>query len=308
MEKAKSWLSADDRLEPYNWRTRQRENPSDYEQRQSPAKWSAILTAVVNYQNKHHGLSPTDLMIAQDTGLSAGQVGYHIREMEKAGLIKDSKRWPRHIAVEAVAKVQELAHLPIEPIEQKEEKVEQARTVTDTSVPEQRTYTRAKRKPFMARAKQVAQAIIDHYDMYGSAPQQKWIGDRIFGENPSAKHGRVSYIVTKMVELGWLHHKPGHQHDLAVTGLGRAALFGQINETLHTDTPVSRVDPTVDYVNEQVAPPPPPPPPPPTIPRVTVPPATFTGKVVLSSPADLGMIEDVDLIIALTQRGFKVSR
>lgn len=299
------------KLEPYPWRTTQREARGDYEQRDTSRKWGRIARAIINYQNKHHGMSPTDQMIALDSGLSPGQVQYHLREMEKAKLIQDNKGWPRRITVKEVAKVK-VMDLPTPP---KPEKVEEAR-VTDTNkvfdgptttrgTPREREYT--KRLPFMERARQLAEAVIDHYDQYGTAPNGKYLKQRVFGRVRDG--GGLSRIVNKMVDLGWLHHEPRKQHDYAVTGLGRAALFGQVNERLHTDTPINPFEPPVA--------------PRPTIPRpVATPSISVTeaeirravqemskpAKVERLEPTNLGDFEDVDLVIELTNRGFKVHR
>lgn len=326
MAKDKEWLSDEDRLEPYNWRNTQREQRRDYEQRQTPSKWSAILTAIINYQNKHNGVSPSDQMVSQDTGLSPGQVQYHLREMEKAGLIKDSKGWPRIISVEHAAKVQSLAMLEQRTIEKVEEvKIMDTKDIT--------AKTPSGRKQFVTRAREIAQAIVDHYDQHGHAPYMRDVREKVYG---SGKGGSLSGIIRKMTSLGWLHHKERHHHDLAVTGLGRAALFGQLDEQLHSDMPINPPETKVTF---SAYPPRRRQAPQPTIPRVpardpVVRPAPETmrfgpdpspidweyppphrGDPVSPPPAMevrqqpyMKGVSDVDLIIELTRRGFKVSR
>ena len=58
-----------------------------------------------------------------------------------------------------------------------------------------------------------------------------------------------------MAEHGWVHHHPRRQHDIVLTALGRAMLFGVNDEVLHTDMPVMPM-PTDKgrVVLEQVAP------------------------------------------------------
>ena len=50
----------------------------------------------------------------------------------------------------------------------------------------------------------------------------------------------MSRVVKEMAQRGWLHHKPDHQRDFVLTGLGRAVLFGEpLREEMHTDMLVS---------------------------------------------------------------------
>ena len=63
------------------------------------AAWTKIVSAILHYQNNHRGLSPTDEMIAIESGISRDVVRSQLREMERHGLLTDSKRWPRHIRV-----------------------------------------------------------------------------------------------------------------------------------------------------------------------------------------------------------------
>lgn len=321
--KTKEWLQPEDRLDPANWHTSRRENAHDYEQRQTPAKWAAILTAVINYQNKHHGMSPTDLMISHDTGLSPGQVQYHLREMEKNALVKDSKGWPRILTVENATKVQRLTQIETTP----REITKEARTMDTSQLETQKKskrggarYSRTGRKPFMVRAREIAEAITDHYDQYGKPPDGPWLKEKVFAhEDGRTGGGSLSRIVQQMVDLGWLHHKRKHQRDYAVTGLGRAALFGMVEDQLHTDTPVNPVASPRNTVQGRVFNAPPSPAPRPSIPRrvfhAPPPPVEVTvrrAEVPPSAPVIeqpyLKGVSDVDLIIEVTRRGYKVSR
>jgi general stress protein YciG len=213
------------RLEPERWWTTRRENPDDYQEHASVKKWASIAAAIINYQNRHGGQSPTDATIARDAGLTLPQVHYHMHEMEKAGLIAERRGFPRHIVMGDVAKVQRLTQLEIKP----PQKVKEAKVVHTTN--------NSVRKPFMDRARLVAQAVMDHYDQHGEAPRSSWVAEQVFGH--TRRTGSLTRVVREMVELGWLYHKNGCHRDMALTGAGRAALFGQINDTLHTDTPVS---------------------------------------------------------------------
>lgn len=299
------------KLEPYGWRTTQRESKDDYEQRATAGKWGSIASAVINYQNKHNGASPTDLMISKDSGLTPDQVRYHLREMEKAGLIKDVKGWPRHILVSDVTKVQRITQLDI-PAQRKveEAKVEHSHNLRYDAAGRKVS----KKKPFMVRAREIAQAVIDHYDQYGQAPSHSWVKDRVYG--PDAGGGTMSSVVKKMVQLGWLYHTSRRHRDLAVTGLGRAALFGQIGEQLHTDTPVNPVGDRPratakpsGYVSI-------------TAPDFEMRPVpsqrpvrdvrpTIPRPVRVAAPQgnpDLSNVEDMDLVLELNNRGFRVTR
>lgn len=223
------------RLENEEWLTTQRENERNYEQVATPLKWSGILTFVIDYQNKHRGMSPTDLMISHATKLSPGQVQYHLRAMEVAGLIRDHRGWPRRISVESAAKVQSMTQIETQPTE----KVKEVKTM-DSEV----LQTAAKkvlgptgRKAFMERAKALGQAVIDHYDQYGVPPDGAYLKEHVYGRVTAG--GGLSRVTEQMVALGWLYHKHGYHRDYALTGLGRAALFGQIGEQLHPDTPIN---------------------------------------------------------------------
>ena len=310
MEK-QSLAKVSQRLEPRDWRTTQRENRGDYEQRATAGKWGAILSAIINYQNKHHGLTPTDIMIAKDTRLSIGQVQYHLREMEKAGLIKDNKGWPRIIRVEQVAKVEDLtAMVPSRP--EKVEEVEVMDTATMEGVV--RRDSRGRRLTpklgFMERAKQAAQAIMDSYDNRGRAPEVQEISAAL----GYAKSGAASDVIAKMAAHGWVHHSRKKHRDLALTGLGRDVLLNggrrepaRVNDfgaapqsmamALRRDT--SREEPQVEA----------PPPEPTPAPRVR------SGTDLLlellgerGQKHDFSQVDDLDLVLEAKRRGFKVSR
>lgn len=310
-EKIKPWLSKEDRLEPNTWHTSRREDAADYEQRQTPAKWAAILTAVINYQNKHHGVSPTDQMISKDTGLSPGQVQYHLKEMEKGGLLRDSKGWPRIITVENVAKVQTMTQIETLPkIERVKEAVAMDTSQLETNKPRKRGGARdmSNKKDFMTRAKMAAQAIIDHYDQYGTAPRMQWLRDKVYGPPAPGtvrSGGGISTIIKKMTQLGWVYHQNKHHRDIALTGLGRAALFGEVESQLHTDTRVNPSDvyrpsiprpaPVAPIAMEVRRAEPAPPPPPPVV-------------IAPQEPSNLSGVETIDLVIELNRRGFKINR
>lgn len=289
------------RLEPLDWRTTQRENRDHYEQRETAEKWGSILTAIINYQNKHNGQSPTDIILSKDTGLTVDQVRYHLRRMEQADLIKDIRGWPRHIVVANATKVQAMTQMEVA----KPRKQEEANVVHSHQVHAEMLATpkRGETKPFIVRAKEVAQAIIDHYDQFGHAPRMKWIKARVYKTGHGATGGGLSGVIKQMTELGWVYHKKGCRHDLAVTGLGRAALFGQVNNQLHTDTPINPM-PSAPQAAPEPPPEPvyraPPPKPRPSIPRPVARPAVPEGN--------LANVPDVDLILELNSRGFRVSR
>lgn len=315
-------LTAKQLYERETWRTTRRENEHNYEHITTPLKWSGILSFIIDYQNKHHGLSPTDLMISKGTNLSAGTVGYHIKEMESAGLIKDNKGSPRIITIHNAVKLQiGEVHKPTV------EKVTEVKTMDSAQLTKKKfSLGPTGRQPFIDRAKAIAQAIIDHYDQYGYSPKGDYIKQRVYGQgrhSSSPGGGGLPRVIRKMVELGWLHHKWKSQ-SYAVTGLGRAALFGQQpeNESLHTDTQVSPRkgaenypqnydSPLVEYEPEPVA----------TIPRrLPIMPSQKAGLarvaaeerfVAANAAGDelhITGVSDVDMIIELTRRGFKVSR
>lgn len=287
-----------DVLERQPWRTTQRENPSDYEQAASAGKWGMLLNAILNYQNKHHGLSPTDQILSKTTGLSVTQVRYHLNELEKAGLIKDNRGWPRIIKVEDVAKVGTGKAIPPEP----PEKVEEVRTMDSTEVT-----GRSRAHPnyigdFVSRATAAAKAITEHYERYGVAPGVKKVADALGYKST----GSVSLLIAQMVQRGWLKHKPNKHGDLTVTGAGRAALLdgGQ------------GVSATAEAAF--TAPPQPEP-----LPQATTPePVATRGATVetgndalimslvreMHSNAGLQNVSDLDLVLELRERGFKVSR
>jgi hypothetical protein len=274
------------RLEPLNWRTTQRESRDDYEQRASAGKWGAIATAVINYQNKHKGMSPTDPMIAAQTG------------------------WPRHIVVANLAKVQSMTQLGISRPAPKQEEAKVIDTNELNIVPSAKVGSRA---AFIERAKQVAQAIVDHYDQHGKPPRMKYIKEQVYGlGSPNGgTGGGLSGVVKKMTELGWLYHQPRCHNDLSLTGLGRAALFGKVDNQLHTDTPINPMERKV--ASKMIAEPEPiatQPSPQPVQPQPSIPrpvPETRTYRA-SPDPAAVAMFEDVDLVMELMRRGFKVSR
>lgn len=304
-KQAASWLERE------NWRTTQRENRRQYEQQSTAGKWGSILSAIIAHQNKNHGISPPNHIISRDTGLSPGQVQYHIAEMEDRGLITDMKGWPRRIVVKDIVKVAGLSIAETKPFT----KPEEAKVV---NMSDTKTRTDFSKTPFVERAKQVAEAVTDYHDRYGKAPGTKDIQTAL-GYKSSAGASR---LVNRMADIGWLFHKRRNHHDLVLTALGRALLFGEVREDVDTNTPVhgdrlpsqrgydSRVNPV--HVREQ--------------PRATVvpelqpvhmevrratpepqsPPVVAEASVAVSH--NLSGVDTVDLLLELQARGLKVSR
>lgn len=214
------------RLEPHDWRTTQRENRGSYEQRATAGKWGTLLTEIIAYQNKHNGQSPSDIELTRLTKLTLGQVRYHLRAMEELHLLRDHKGWPRHIAILDGGKVRTMTALEPQSPPPKPKKMEEAVNTTSNEVKKAMT-----KKPFMERAKEIAQAIVDYHDRNGHAPGIKEVSD-MMGYTHAAGAGQH---IRKMAALGWVHHKEKHHHDLVLTGHGRAALFGEMSDDLHTD-------------------------------------------------------------------------
>jgi predicted transcriptional regulator/DNA-binding transcriptional regulator YhcF (GntR family) len=94
------------------------------------------------------------------------------------------------------------------------------------------------RKAFMVRAHDVAVAIKDIVDRTGEPASVRELTDMVYGPGRQGTGG-MSAILKKMVAEGWIKHKPKHQKDIMLTGAGRAALFNDIAEDVATDMPVS---------------------------------------------------------------------
>jgi hypothetical protein len=287
-KQAQAWLERE------TWRTTQRENRRNYEQQGTAGKWGAILSAIINHQNKNHGLSPPNHIISRDSGLSPGQVQYHLAEMEDRGLITDMKGWPRRIVVKDMAKVASLSIAEPRPMQ----KIEEAR-VTNTI--KSRGKSAYAYKSFMVRAKEAAQAIMDHHDRFGMAPSTTDIRDAL-GYHSTAASSRV---VNKMVELGWVSHKPRHHHDIVLTGLGRALLFGEVREDVPTNTPVHATNTSRPVTAGR--------PTPLAAPQISMTTMPFLAPMAeptpkAAGPVDLSNLDTVDLLLELQSRGLKVSR
>lgn len=313
MQKERKTLT--EQLEPMAWRVTQREAQKGYEHADTIEKWGDIIAAVMDFQNRWEGHSPSNQCIAKMTNLSPGQVGYHLKRMEERGLIADDGQWPRHITIYA-AKVQNVQEkLPLQtewPIK------EEVKTVTTTRA-------KAHRQNFLDRAKEFAQHLQDSYDQTGQAPYLGEVavkmGYRVEGQRESGKRGGtggLSRVVQQMVERGWLYHKPKHQRDMRLTGLGRAILFGVNDEEVHTDMPVRP-----PQVAQQPEPAPVPmatafparvevrraePVPAPIDYRAPVAQPTAPPAPVPVTPPDLKGVDTVDLLLELQSRGLKVSR
>lgn len=272
MPKIKTWASDGSGLEPYRWRTTQRESRSHYDRRKTPAKWGAIINAIIAYQNENDGVSPTNYKLAKLARLSTPQLKYHMTKMEDVGLIKTDGAYPQHITVNAVTK----------PTKTTEERIMNMHGLNPERV-------KATRKPFMARAKDVAVAITEHTLQYGEPPEIKWLTSRVYGKNEGgpSSGGYTSTVVAKMVKLGWVSHKKGSHSDLVVTDKGRTALFDEPpkQQRVLTLTPAMEM------------------------PKQTVVELRRAGPEP-SAPKEYPIKgqSDVDLIIELTRRGFKVSR
>jgi hypothetical protein len=285
-------------------------------------KWADIIGVVLHFQNTMNGVSPSNVYIAKQTGMSGGQVGYHLKRMQERGLVEDDGEWPRHIKVLA-SKVQSQPKLDLNPNPQVFGKTE-VKTVESTDIGAgtgKRQYNRiAARRSFLDRAREFAEILMDHYDKHGEAPYLKDVAAQM-GYAPRSKGstkggsttGGLSRVVQEMTRRGWLHHRPGHQRDMVLTGLGRAVLFG-VDEEVHTDMPVQpqqrKVSPMAtafpnpnqpDVTIRRAEPP---------IPMrapeapVSVAPPTFTA----TGHPDLSNVDTVDLLLELQSRGLKVSR
>jgi hypothetical protein len=208
--------------------------------------WGTIIGAILKFQQEHDGRSPSNPLIAQATGLSPGQVQFHLQTMQQEGLIHDKEGWPRRLLVsmEAVREAQKRQEAETksksvdrqEPPAEPPAPTEEEENMATVEVPEV-GHTRSgkkKRESFLVNAKRFAQVLTDYYDTHGHAPLIKDIAKQL-GYHEVKPVG-VSRVVKEMVQRGWLHHKSGCHADFVLTGLGRAVLFGEpIREDIHTD-------------------------------------------------------------------------
>jgi hypothetical protein len=197
-------------------------------------------------------------------------------------------------------------------------------TVTDSNTVTKK-HDRKRREDFMSRAKKFAQALTDYYDSHGQGPMIKELAEAC-GYQPE-KCGALSRTAIEMVERGWLYHKPGHQRDFMLTGLGRAVLFGKVSEDIHTDVLVrpqksqvrdkeplqfrqpftvplplfrpQRVNDDMPLAEPVEGPAPP-------TPDREVPVVEWPLKA--SHTFNLDEVDTVDLVLEVQARGFKVSR
>lgn len=216
-------------IEGEDWRTTRREAPEGgFQQRQTVARWGSILSTIVAFQNKHHGLSPTDGNIARDTGLSVGQVQYHLKEMEAAGLVKDSTGFPRHLTVVA-AKIQD-AVMPIKQLPATG-KVTEAKTMDTKDMPKFTRHNpptgphRKKREEFFRLAERMANLIDQYWRDHGCSPRGIWLRQQM-----GYKAAGISKISQRMKVHGWLMHPHGSYSDYRLTSLGRSVLLDKREE------------------------------------------------------------------------------
>ncbi len=285
------------KLEPKQWRSTQRENARDYEHRATAGKWAAIISAIINFQNKHSGASPADHIIARDANLSVGQVGYHMKEMQKAKLIRELRGYPRVILVEQVAKVAKEITTPTEEIRRMKTKKSK------------RNYSG--RASFAERAENIARKLDEYWNKYGTSPDGRWLLGQVY--EPGAASGAIVPVLQRMTERGWIEHKPNSQA-YKLTEEGRSTLLGEAKVVDHQQPELSRVSaPSMATPSiPRNVPPPTPYPEPQAIPPWEPEPVAFTGAptgaATFTNGTDLYKVEDVDLVIELTSRGFKVHR
>lgn len=274
--------------------------------REEAASWTKIAGAIIHYQNSHRGLSPTDEMIAIESGMGRDAVRFCLKKMERLGLLTDSKQWPRVIKINRDLAIDKIMGV----IDPKQEVINgvatsQVETKKKEEKMERRTETKkaggvVKRLDFFTRARQVAHAIDEMLDR-GEAPYGMAIREKV-GIHSSG----LSRIVRGMVEEGWLEHKRGYHHDYKLTNLGRVSLLHdpegkKDNEVPSIPLPVQKPpEPRVEY------------PTPPRPPVVTIrgyaperPPRPPSGHFEVP---DLTGVDSMDLAIELQRRGFRVIR
>jgi hypothetical protein len=302
------------------------------------SRWSDIIGCILKYQQEHGGRTPFIPVIAMDTGMSPGQVQFHLEQMKKRGFIVEKGTWPLRLVVMATAvqaaeaEKQEQAPPVKKPLAAPKEappKEEEIMATVQVPAPARLPSGKKKRESFLVNAKRFAQALTDYYDEHGEAPLLKDIAHRL---GYAGRHtAGLSRITNEMVQRGWLHHKDNCQRDWVLTGLGRAVLFGEpLRDHVHTDMPV-RPQPT------RVFEPAPQPEVKMEVRRADVPakpvasrgwgeperspvmrvyapkpeperPAMREYEPVAKAVADLSDVDSVDLVLELTARGFRVSR
>jgi hypothetical protein len=302
-----------EQLEALNWRTTQREQQRGYEHMDTVDKWAEIIGAIMHFQNTMNGVSPSNQYIAKETGLSGGQVGYHLKRMQERGLIYDDGQWPRHIQIIA-AKVQTQPALDLQDNRPKMGKTE-VKAVESSQIGGK---TRKQRQGFMDNAKRFAEILVDHWDKYGEAPYMTDIAIKMGygdGGNRRAGTGALSRVANEMVRRGWLHHERKHQRDMVLTGAGRAALFNEVRGELHTDMPVHTTKPNPMATAFPALRPPEmtirraePPIPMRVAEPVPTPPIDYRAKTAPPEQLDLSKVDTVDLLLELQDRGLKVTR
>ena len=272
------------------------------------SRWSDIIGCILKYQQEHGGKTPFVPVIAQHTGMSPGQVQFHLEQLKKRGFIIERGTWPLRLSV--VASAVQAVKQEAAPAAPPEEEEVMATVTPPRPVREKRTGHK-RRESFLVNAKRFAQVLTDYYDRHGHAPLIKDIAEEL--GYSAAKPVGVSRVVKEMVERGWLHHKAGHHGDFVLTGIGRAVLFGEpLREEVHTDMPVRpqserRIEPDPHYPPTQMVSPvvqayrPKPEPEPER-------PAMREYQPVAQTVANLSDIDSVDLVLELTARGFRVSR
>lgn len=201
-----------------------------------------IVAAVLHYQNNHRGLSPTDEMICIESGLPRDVVRQQLREMEREGLLSDSRRWPRIIKINKAPTIDHLLDL-IDPrqklpangaatshlVSHKEEKMAGIKQRAD--------------RPWRETAKQIANFVHEYTKEYGRPPLGKDVAVAI-GYNERATG--MWRVVGFMREAGWLTPSDGTQHSLRLTPKGMKDLLGTSVQLEPEETvakrPVGEVD------------------------------------------------------------------
>lgn len=351
------------------------------------AAWTKIIAAVLGYQNNHRGLSPTDEWVAIQTGFTRDLVRAQLRAMEKAGLLTDSKRWPRMIKInrdvaidhimdvvdpklptpapvsqpamvkpedrrEVIADIakkhaaggqkrwagiskEERSRIMSEQtkkawarrrakaasqVETKEEEMQEVRG-TEYVRDGKRIRTQAhSRMSFFERAKNIATIIDDFTDRTGQLPHGAFIRSKVGFCTSSG----LTAVVTKMVEEGWLEHKPGYHADYKLTNLGRTTLLhaGPVEKVVQDcdpeqhkiDWPVKKEQPRKAPSEPRTAHPATERPPVVTIrgivpERPPVPAYEHTaGYTGMATAPDLSGIDSLDLAMELQRRGWRVMR
>lgn len=190
-----------------------------------------IIETIKLYQSKHRGLSPTDQMIAKETGLSPGQVAYQIHRLEDAGKLFVTSHWPRTIMWPKgeepkdesprpanETKVSELRETGVsKPVleKMKEETMEEVKR-------DSRGHILSERMTFSKRAKQMAKALLE-LENRGDKGGVLVLSKMVYGV---AHTGYSSTIIKRMEEAGWVTHSFKKQNDISLTPKGKRELLG----------------------------------------------------------------------------------